>query len=63
MHIHIYIYIYICNDKVINTNCLSFDDPFLASKKYQEYKQLYENELTPSQTLPLGVSSFLYCCL
>ena len=54
---------YICNDKVINTNCLSFDDPFLASKKYQEYKQLYENELTPSQTLPLGVSSFLYCCL
>ena len=50
-YIYIYIYIYSGNKNVINANCLSFDDPFLASKKdsqvsYQEYKQQYKNELT-----------------
>ena len=37
MHIYIYIYVYIyiysSNKNIINANCLSFDDPFLASKK------------------------------
>ena len=46
-----YIHIYSSNKNIINANCLSFDDPFLASKKdsqvsYQEYKQQYKNELT-----------------
>ena len=30
---NIYIYIYSSNNNVINANCLSFNDPFLASKK------------------------------
>ena len=29
----IYIYIYFCIKNVINTNCLSTDDPFLLNKK------------------------------
>ena len=33
VHIYIYIYIYSSNKNVISANCLSFDNPFLASKK------------------------------
>ena len=29
----IYMHIYFSNKNVINANCLSFDDPILASKK------------------------------
>ena len=44
------------NKNIINANCLSFEDSFLASKKdsqgvYREYKQQYKNELTPSLVL------------
>ena len=40
IYIYMYIYIYVCvriiyssNKDVISTNCLSFNDPFLESKK------------------------------
>ena len=48
----IYIYIYFCRKNVINTNCISIDDPFLLNKKkwvsYQIYKAKPKNEETPS---------------
>ena len=33
IYVYIYIYIYSSNKNVINANCLSFDNLFLASKK------------------------------
>ena len=33
MYMDIYIYTYSSNKNVINANCLSFDNPFLTSKK------------------------------
>ena len=32
IYIYIYIYIYFCIKNIINTNCLSIDDPFLLNK-------------------------------
>ena len=51
---------------VINANCLGFDDPFLASEKdshvsYQEYKQQYKNELTPSRIKYTIFLKILHC--
>ena len=33
IYIFIYLYMYFCIKNVINTNCLSIDDPFLLNKK------------------------------
>ena len=35
-YIYIYIYIKFCIKNVINSNCLSIDDPFLLNKKNSE---------------------------
>ena len=33
IYVYIYIYRYFCIKNVINTNCLSINDPFLLNKK------------------------------